>query len=134
MAGRRQSAAKQTQDAAQGSSRGVREKSRKPVRKVIDEKSGAETDSSSETDIGSECEEVESWWTAGKKGKKSKKVSFVCSGGDVACGKTITSKVPSIQCEACGEWFHPVRGSAGVPLRQLLSMSCYGSALYARSA
>ena len=32
-------------------------------------------------------------------------MSFVCKGGE--CDKTITAKEPSIQCEACGEWYHP---------------------------
>ena len=51
--------------------------------------------------------EGQGWWEAGKKGKPSKKVRFVCKGGEEPCGKTITGKEKSIQCEACLDWFHP---------------------------
>ena len=46
---------------------------------------------------------MESW----KKGKRSQKVSYVCKGGDTDCGKVITGKERSVQCEACGDWYHP---------------------------
>ena len=55
----------------------------------------------------SDEESGEGWWEAGKKGKQSKKVRFVCKGGDEPCEKVIGVKEKSIQCEACLEWFHP---------------------------
>lgn len=65
------------------------------------------SDTGSETCSSSEEEEVGvNWWTAGKKGKRSKKVTYVCKGGENDCGKTITHKESSIMCEACGEWYH----------------------------
>ena len=66
-----------------------------------------DTDSESESETTSAGEEVEGWWKAGKKGKKSKKVRYVCRGGDDRCDKTITSKEAAIECEACREWYHP---------------------------
>ena len=54
----------------------------------------------------SDEESGEGWWEAGKKGKQSKKVRFVCKGGDEPC-EVIGVKEKSIQCEACLEWFHP---------------------------
>ena len=52
-------------------------------------------------------EELDGWWEAGKKGKQSKKVRFVCTGGEEPCDKVIGAKEKSIQCEACLEWYHP---------------------------
>ena len=92
---------------AQGSSRSSQtQRKEKPVRKIVEDK----TDSEFESDTAGESsggEEVEGWWKAGKKGKKTAKVSFICRGGDVECGKEIIPKESSIQCEACGDWFHP---------------------------
>ena len=111
MAGKRNIAAKQGGVTAPGSSRlppkskEGKGKAGKPIQKVVNEKS--ETDSDSESNSSCAGEKVEGWWKAGKKGKKTTKVSFVCRGGDVECGKTITSKEDSIQCEACAEWYHP---------------------------
>ena len=47
------------------------------------------------------------WFEAGKKGKPSKKVRFICRGGDEVCDKEIGAKEKCIECEACMEWFHP---------------------------
>ena len=107
MAGRKKGAVKQDQLSAQGSSRSSpTQRKEKSVRKIIEEK----TDSEFESDTAGESsagEEVEGWWKAGKKGRKVSKVSFICRGGDVECGKAIMPKESSIQCDACGDWFHP---------------------------
>lgn len=69
------------------------------------------SDENNEAAISQEesCDEEggEGWWEAGKKGKQSKKVRFVCKGGDEPCDKVIGVKEKSIQCEACLDWFHP---------------------------
>ena len=84
----------------------VRKGKEKPVRL---EAENSDTDTENETGNGNSSagEEIEGWWMAGKKGKNAKKVSFVCKGGDAECGKIITRKESCIQCEACGEWYHP---------------------------
>ena len=56
---------------------------------------------------GGEDEGGEGWWEAGKKGKQTKKVRFMCKGGEEPCDRVISGKEKSIQCEACLEWFHP---------------------------
>lgn len=71
------------------------------------ELSGSDTGSESSASSEDEVEEIGDWWKAGKKGKRSQKVSYVCKGGDRRCGKAITGKERCIQCEACGDWYHP---------------------------
>ena len=65
-----------------------------------------EVDEDAESEDGDDT--LDSWWVAGKKGKLSKKVKYICNGGDEPCDKVIgaNSKEKSIQCEACLEWFH----------------------------
>ena len=67
MSGRRQNAAKQTQDAAHGSSLPAPKGKAKQLQKT-NEKTITEIDS--ENDTSSAGEEAEGWWRAGKKGKR----------------------------------------------------------------
>ena len=84
----------------------------KKTGKIVDKEEVSDiTDTGEDSDVstsqGVDRSGLQTWRGAGKKGKRTKQVIYVCKGGDVACNEPIKTGEVSIQCEACDNWFHP---------------------------